>query len=77
MTAIKAIYNGADFMPLQPIPVSEQYKVVITFLEPLEENTEREVKKRPRSEVIGLLSGKVWMADDFNEPIEEFKEYME
>jgi antitoxin component of RelBE/YafQ-DinJ toxin-antitoxin module len=34
-------------------------------------------KKRPRSEIIGLLKNKVWMADDFNEPLEEMKEYME
>jgi addiction module RelB/DinJ family antitoxin len=34
-------------------------------------------KKRPRSEIIGLLKDKVWMADDFNEPLEEMREYME
>jgi len=33
--------------------------------------------KRPRSEAVGFLKGKVWMADDFNEPLEELKEYME
>jgi antitoxin (DNA-binding transcriptional repressor) of toxin-antitoxin stability system len=25
----------------------------------------------------GLLKGKGWVSDDFNEPIDEFKEYME
>ena len=33
--------------------------------------------KRPRSEFFGILKGKVWMADDFDAPLEEFKEYME
>lgn len=36
-----------------------------------------ETKKRPCSEFIGLYEGKVWMADDFDAPLEEFKEYME
>jgi addiction module RelB/DinJ family antitoxin len=35
------------------------------------------VKKRPRSEVCGILKGKVWMADDFDAPLEEMREYME
>jgi antitoxin (DNA-binding transcriptional repressor) of toxin-antitoxin stability system len=25
----------------------------------------------------GLLKGKVWMSEDFNEPLDDFKEYME
>lgn len=27
--------------------------------------------------LIGSAKGKVWMADDFDEPLEDFKEYME
>ena len=79
MQAISAIYDGANFEINQPIPVKGQYKVIITFLEPIEENkTIEDYKtKRPRSEIIGLLEGKVWMSDDFNEPLEELKEYME
>ena len=33
--------------------------------------------KRPRSELRGILKGKVWMADDFDAPLEEMREYME
>ena len=25
----------------------------------------------------GSMSGKIWMADDFNEPLDDFREYME
>ena len=32
--------------------------------------------KLPRSTVRGYLKDKVWMADDFNAPLEEFQEYM-
>jgi len=34
-------------------------------------------KKRPVSELRGIFKGKIWMADDFDEPIEEMREYME
>jgi len=33
--------------------------------------------KLPRSEFKGCLKGKVWMADDFDAPLEEMREYME
>ena len=33
MQAIRAIYDGTNFMPRQPIPVKGQYEVVITFVE--------------------------------------------
>ena len=32
--------------------------------------------KQPRSELRGILKGQVWMADDFDEPLEEMREYM-
>ena len=31
-------------------------------------------KRKPKP---GCMSGKIWMSDDFDEPIEDFKEYME
>ena len=34
MHAIKAIYDGSVFKPMQPIPVQEECEVIITFLEP-------------------------------------------
>ena len=78
MYAIKAIYDGNDFKPKQPITVKGQYEVVITFVEPIGEViNEEQTKKRPISELRGLLKGKVWISDDFNEPLEEMKEYME
>jgi len=79
MYAIKAVYDGTNFKPKQPISVKGEYEVVITFIEPIDKNPiiDRETKKRPISELKGLLKGKVWMSDDFNEPLEEMKEYME
>lgn len=71
MHAINAIYEGAVFKPIQPIPVKEDYEVVITFIKPVKNEG-----KIPLSELRGKWKGKVWMADDFNEPLEEMKEYM-
>jgi len=53
------------------ITIPENAKVIVTVL------PEENLKKRPRSELCGILKGKVWMADDFNAPLEEMKEYME
>jgi len=79
MQAIKAIYDGVNFMPKQPIPVKGKYEVVITFVEPINEETTNinHPAKLPCSTAKGLWKGKVWMSDDFNEPLEELKEYME
>ena len=79
MQAIKAIYDGINFMPKQPIPVKGKYEVVITFVKAIDEeatNTNQS-DKLPRSTAKGLLKGKVWMSDDFNEPLDELKEYMD
>ena len=71
MHSIKAIYEGAKFRPIQPIPVEGDYEVIITFIEPVKKDTVRP----PFS--YGSMAGKIWMADDFNAPLEDFKEYME
>ena len=78
MYAVKAIYDGVTFKPKQPISVKGKHEVVITFLEPVKDSISNEPpKKRPLSELRGLLKDNVWTADDFNEPLEEMKEYME
>jgi len=79
MQAIKAIYDGISFMPKQPIPVKGKYEVIITFVEPINEDAinKNNSAKLPCSTAKGLWKGKVWISDDFNEPLEEMKEYME
>ena len=91
MHAIKAIYDGKSFTPVQPIPVTEKYDVVITFIEPIKKSTQStktqskkpeskvadKSTKLPRSAARGILKGKLWMSDDFDEPLEEMREYME
>jgi len=79
MHAVNAIYDGNTFRPIQPIPVNESYKVVITFIEPITDDASSTTnqRKQPRWKLRGLLKGKVRMTSDFNAPIEDMKEYME
>jgi predicted DNA-binding antitoxin AbrB/MazE fold protein len=73
MHTIKAIYDGTNFKAIQPIPVKEEYEVFITFIEPLKKDT----SKTKREAMFGCLRGKYKIADDFDAPIDDFKEYME
>ena len=79
MHSIKAIYDENGFTPIQPIPIKGKYEVIITFVNPMSENdnVSEQPIKRPLSDLQGILKGKVWMSDDFNDPIEDMKEYME
>jgi len=72
MYAVKAIYDGVSFKPMQPIPVKEQYEVVITFIEPINKGTVRPPFK------FGCMKGKIEESSDHDwfEPLEDFREYM-
>lgn len=37
---------------------------------------EKKVPKQKKYRQAGLLAGKIWISDDFDEPLEEMKEYM-
>ena len=72
MYTIKAIYDGTKFTPIKPLEIEGEHEVIITFLD----GDVPDKVKRPISELRGMLKGKVWMADDFNAPLEEMAEYM-
>ena len=78
MQTITAIYDGVGFKPTQPIPVEGQYEVLITFVAPKSPKSENALvsDKLPRTTAKGILKDKVWMSDDFNEPLEELGDYM-
>ena len=73
MYAIKAVYDGTGFKPKEPIPVNEEYEVVITFTAPARSlkseskkfsNTEKEVI---RNSLFGILPSNI----DLHEAREE------
>jgi hypothetical protein len=49
------------------LPKNEKKRLIINLQKDLELKSERK---------IGKYDGQVWMSDDFDEPLEEFKEYM-
>jgi len=81
MYAVKAIYDGTNFKPKQPISLKGQYEVVIMFVEPVNTDADDnpfyllkpDASKTP---VLGRLNGTVIIPDDFEEPLDEMKEYM-
>jgi len=40
MQTIEGVFDGKTFIPLEKIPVSKKYKVIITFVEEIEETEE-------------------------------------
>jgi predicted DNA-binding antitoxin AbrB/MazE fold protein len=73
MYVIKALYDGTDFKPKEPIPVNEEYEVVITFTTPVKNskrqsryfsNTERDAF---RKSLFGVLPSNI----DLDEAREE------
>jgi hypothetical protein len=85
MEAVKAYYDGVSFIPLSPIKAKKNQTAIITILDVDENdifprNAEvREVEeiRQKRLAFLGCMNGQVWMADDFDEPLDDMKEYME
>lgn len=67
-----AILNNVDQLP---IALQEE---VLHYSEYLLSRHRKEnfPKKQKKRGALGALKGKIWMADDFDEPLEEMKEYM-
>jgi len=69
LTPIKGYYdNGKIVLSEQPF-IREKTKVIITFLN--EEVKTNEMLKRK----LGTLKGKISVPDNFDEPLEDLKDY--
>jgi len=72
-TAVKGTYENGHIILEEPAPTTEKTKVVVMFLP--EENKELDTKKQGVR--IGSLAGKGYgIPDDFNDPLDELKDYM-
>jgi len=70
MQAIKAIFDGIHFKPKQPIPVSGQYEVVITFVEQISISTQDQLSSdinfwKEFDRAASSASDEVLSLDDF------------
>jgi len=72
MYTVKALYDGENIKLKQPIDIKEEYEVIITFVEPV-----KKIKASKLPFKRGCMKGKMWIADDFNAPLEDFEEYMQ
>jgi hypothetical protein len=79
MLSIKGLYDGKWVIPLEKIHIKPNVKVIITFLDEkskrnvLDNNFSKEMSARK----AGTLKGKIHIKDNFDEPLDDFKEYME
>ncbi len=68
LTAIKGYYEKGKIILNEEAPVKTKTDVIITFL------TEAD-NKSSHKRVPGGLKGKVSLPDDFNEPLDDLKDY--
>jgi len=91
LEAVKGYIQNGLFYPTfgSVAKTTEPIEAVLTILgKPAEtisqrENSENkseeelEIIRQKRLAFLGSMDGKVWMANDFDDPLEEMKEYME
>ena len=72
LTTIEATYENGQIIWDETPPVQAKRKVLITFLE------ESQVPPAlPGGAVrLGSMKGKISIADDFNEPLDDLKDYI-
>ncbi len=58
-----------------PDSLKKQVSDFVAFLKEKSKQTSEKKEKKPVPQ-FGRLKGKITMSDDFDEPLEEFKEYM-
>ena len=68
LTAIKGYYDKGKIILKEEAPVKSKTEVIVTFL--TEDNATIAGKRIP-----GGLKGKVSLPDDFNEPLDDLKDY--
>ncbi len=72
LSAIKGTYQNGQVILEEPAPTNKKVPVLVTFLEK-EEQQHLNIKPE---RIIGSLAGKISIPDDFNEPLDDLKEYM-
>lgn len=68
LTSVKGYYDGEGHVVLEQSPaIPAKTEMMVIFVQP----SEKRMKKQ-----FGLLEGKVNVPDDFDEPLNDFKDYM-
>ena len=72
LTAIKGVYDNGTVILSEDPPLKTKADVIVTFLTDNKEQTGNNGQKI----ILGLLEGKIDTPDDFNEPLDDLKDYM-
>ena len=72
LTTIKGIYEHGKIILAEEPPVKTKADVMVTFLATEEKN----IPNGKHKIILGLMQGKIKLPDDFNEPLDDLKEYM-
>lgn len=70
LTTIMGYYDNGHIVLVEQPPVHTKTEVIVTFL------TEEKRPDKPKERKLGLLKGKIFVSDDFDEPLEDLKDYM-
>lgn len=70
LTTIKGYFDAGQITLQEPAPVNVKTEVIITFL------TEDRTETKPFKRKLGGLEGMVNLPDNFNDPLEDLKDYM-
>jgi len=72
LTSIPGTYENGQIRLEELPPTDNPMRVIVTRTE----EVSAEIPARPAKRQAGVLSGKIWMADDFDAPLDDLKEYM-
>ncbi len=76
-TTISGFFENGQIILEEMPPTSTKTKVIVTFLEQ-SENITPKIRQAGSLKKLGQLVGKTYnIPDDFNEPLDDLKEYMQ
>jgi hypothetical protein len=79
LQSVEGIYRNGTIELLETPHNIHESRVLITFLATSESNSIEPKASPPEKKKrngFGILKGKISMSDDFDEPLEEFEEYL-
>ena len=71
LTTVQGIYENGKLELNEAPPTLEKSKVLVVFLEKTQE-----IKNKKKGVVLGSQVGKFDLPEDFNDPLEDLKDYM-
>ena len=72
--AINGTYEDGNIILEEAAPTTQKTKVVVMFMEDSKKSISQ--KQSKKGIILGELKGKVGIPEDFNEPLDDLKEYM-